>query len=144
MHYLQHESNTLRTLLIKLNRLKTWNNWLRDCLPQETLLEHCQIVGLDGTSLIVIADNSHWMTRFRFFIPQLLTQLRNYPDFQTIRAICCKVIPSHHHAAAIHKKKRRERLIISETTADVLQETAKKIRDEKLKTILEKMAKRIV
>jgi len=141
-NYLQHESNTLGTLLVRLNKLKTWNSWLRNALKEEPLLtQHCQIVGLDGTSLIVIADNSHWVTRFRFFIPQLLTQLRQYPDFKNIRAICCKVMPLHHRA---YKKTKRQPLIISEKTAEIMQDTAKKVKDEKLKTILQRLASRVM
>lgn len=141
-NFLKHESNSFSTLLARLSKLKTWNTWLRELLKNETLLtEHCQIVGLDGASLIVIADNSHWVTRFRFFIPQLLIQLRQYPDFKDIRAICCKVRPVHHRA---YKKTKRRPLIISENTAEILQETAKKVKDEKLKKILQRLAGRVM
>lgn len=138
--YLQHDSKTLSHLLIKFNQLKTWNKWLQECLQQESiLLEHCQIVGLDKTSLIVIADNSHWVTRFRFFIPELLIQFREYPDFQNIRAICCKVRPPHY--AAVRKSKRQP-LVISTQTAEIVQEAANKIKNERLKEILMQIAKK--
>jgi len=137
--YLHTENNTLGQLLLKLNQLKQWNNWLHNCLPAEKLLtEHCQIVGLDKTSLIVIADNPHWVTRFRFFIPDLLVKLRYYPDLQAIRAICCKVKPPYYPVAA--RRQTRQRLIISPNTADILQKTAIKIQNEKLKHVLQRMA----
>lgn len=137
--YLQHESKTLGSLLNKFNRLKIWNNHLRECLSEElTLLEHCQIVGLDKTSLIVIADNPHWVTRFRFFIPDLLIKLRRYDEFKGLLAICCKVRPLNYPST----KPKRKPLIISNNTAEILKEAAKKIKNEKLKAILFKMAER--
>ncbi len=135
--YLQHENKTLGNLLVKFNRLKIWNAWLSECLPEErALLEHCCIVGLDKQSLIVIADNPHWVTRFRFFIPDLLTLLRKYGDFKDIKSICCKVRPLHYSAV----KPKRHPLIISKQTAEVVRETANKIKDMKLKKILMRIA----
>jgi|SRR5579872_2782558 len=137
--YFQHEGKTLGNLLVKFNRLKIWNTYLRECLAEElVLLEHCQIVGVDKTSLIVIADNPHWVTRFRFFIPDLLIKLRHYEDFKNIRAICCKVRPPHYRAS----KPKRQPLIISNQTAEIVQEAAKKMKNEKLKEILMRIAGR--
>lgn len=139
--YLKNDSKTLGKLLLKFNQLKVWNGWLREALPNEiALTEHCKIVGLDKTSLIVIADNSHWVTRFRFFIPGLLTKLQSYPDLQGIRSICCKVMPQRYPAG--EKKTKRERLKITTNTAVILQESANKIKHVKLKKVLEKMAQR--
>ncbi len=138
--YLKQDNHTLGNLLFKLNQLKTWNSWLRAALPADSLImDHCQIVGLDRTSLIVIADNAHWVTRFRFLIPQLLTQLQQYPELKNIRSICCKVRPALHPTI---KKTQRQPLQISATTAEILQETAQKISDQKLKKILQRMAQR--
>jgi hypothetical protein len=141
--FLQHEGNTLHVLLAKLKQLKIWNSWLNECLPEQVLLlEHCRIVGLDGASLIVIADNPHWVTRFRFFIPQLVVALRKYSDLKNIQSICCKVRPPLHFSSV--KKPKRTRLIISENTAECLRETANKIQHEKLKNVLESIAKRAI
>lgn len=141
VHYLTAENKTLGNLLLKFNRLQTWNTWLRECLPNESaLFLNCKIVGLDKTALIVMASNPHWVTRFRFFIPDLLIKLRNYPDFTLLRSICCKVKPVQH--APITAAPKREPLQISAASMQVLQETAKKIQHKKLQLILEKMAER--
>ncbi len=137
--YLNHESKTLGSLLTKLQQLNQWNEWLRACLPHEpTLLLHCQIVGLDKTSLLVIADNPHWVTRFRFFIPELLMQLRQHPPLAEIKAICCKVRPQNYSRAV--RKIRRRPPMLSQQNANMLRETATKIKDPKLRKILEKIA----
>jgi|SRR6185312_6227864 len=136
--YLKNENKTLSQLLMKYSRLTAWNHYLKECLPEETLLLlHCQIVGLDKTSLIVIVDNPHWITRFRFFIPDLIPQLKKYEDLKNIRAICCKVKPPYYPAT---KKQKRQPLVISEQTAQMMQDTAGKIKNSKLKSILLKMA----
>jgi hypothetical protein len=139
--YLQPGNKTLDHLFSKLQRLKLWNDWLQTCLPEETiLLSHCQIVGLDKHSLIIIADNSHWVARFRFFIPEVLTKLKAYSDFKDLRAICCKVRPlqySHHT-----KKTKRQPLLISKQTAEIMQKTANKLKHKKLKDVLDGIAKR--
>lgn len=138
-NYLQHESKTIGHLIAKFNRLKTWNDWLQDCLPDEgILLQHCQIVGLDKASLIVIADNPHWVTRFRFFIPELLIQLRHYEDFKHIKAICCKTRPPHYRVSQL----KRKPLIISSQTAEMMKLAADRIKNEKLKNMLMRIAKK--
>lgn len=137
--YLQGDSKTIGNLLARFNRLKIWNERLAKCLPEEALLlSHCHVVGLDKTSLIVVADNPHWVTRFRFFIPDLLIQLRQYDDFKSLQAICCKVRPPHYRP----NKPKRKPLIISDETADILQEAANKVTHGKLKAVLMKMAER--
>lgn len=137
--WLQHESKNLGSLLQKFNRLKIWNAWLKECLPEEdTLLQHCQIVGLDRMSLIVIADNAHWVTRFRCFIPDLLNLLRRYNDFKQIKAICCKVRPLHYRPT----QPKRQALVISTQTAKMVDEAAEKIKHVKLKAVLKRMADR--
>src|SRR5207245_11165 len=99
-----------------------------------------KIVGLDKHSLIVIADNPHWLTRFRFFIPDLLIQLRGYSDFKDIKAICCKVKPAHYFPV----KPKRVPLIISDQTAEIMHEAANKITHGKLKDVLMRMAKKVM
>src|SRR5690242_2386498 len=100
--YLQPDGKTLGKLLVKLNQLQQWNGWLKECLEQDSLLpKHCFIVNLIGTSLIVFADNPHWVTRFRFHIPALLSKLRNYSDFATVQSICCKVRPNYEPVSSI-------------------------------------------
>jgi hypothetical protein len=142
--FLQLEGSNIGNLLIKLKRLREWNAKLRDILPLETpLLEHCRIVGMDKTSLIVIADNPHWVTRFRFFIPQLVEKFAKIDEFKHIRAICCKVRPAHQARGSFHKNKRRPLRITTET-AEVLHETALKVKDPRLKKILEKIASRAI
>jgi hypothetical protein len=137
-NFLQTESKTLGSLLTRLNQLNKWNSILQECLAKEDeLINHCQIVNLTGTSLIVIADSPHWITRLRFYIPQLLPKLRNYPGLEKVQAICSKVQPNY---TKIKPKKRKPQQRPTTGTATIIREIANKLPDEKLKLILEKIA----
>lgn len=137
--YLQRDSKTLGSLLNKLTQLKKWNLILRDCLGDEAhIMDHCQIVNISGNSLIAIADSPHWLTRLRFHIPDLLPKLREHKGLEHIKAICCKAQPGVHHTKS--KKTTRKKLALRpETSAEIL-ETAKKLKDTKIRAILEKIA----
>ena len=139
-HYLQHDSRTLGNLLSKLGQLQQWNSWLKECLLDQNkmLTQHCFIVNLIGTSLIVIADNPHWVIRLRFHIPELLIQLRQYPGLENIQAMCCKVQPHYIFASSSTHREPQQKLTAK--SAALLRETASKITDEKLRMTLEKIA----
>jgi len=138
--YLQQDNHTLGNLLSKLDRLQQWNSGLKECLLDQNraLTQHCFIVNLIGTSLIVIADNPHWVTRLRFHIPELLIKLRQHPGLENIQAICCKVQPNYVSASSSHNREPQQKL--SAKSAALLRETASKITDEKLRIVLEKIA----
>lgn len=138
-HYLQTNSTTLGSLLTRLNQLNHWNNYLRECLGENELIHHCQIVNLSGSSLIVFADNPHWVTRLRFHIPDLLKKLRNHDGLEKIQAICCKVHPNY---TPTKTKKRPSQQKLSNHTAMIIRDIAKKTSDEKLRLILDRIASR--
>ncbi|MBV8802182.1 MAG: DUF721 domain-containing protein [Gammaproteobacteria bacterium] len=135
--YLNSPNKTLGPLLIKLNQLTQWNEYLKECLIDKPLTQHCYIVNLDKNALIVIVDSAHWSTRLKFHIPDLLKKLRHYPGLENVRAICCKIQPAYHAKAKI---KMRRPSPLSKNTALKVHETAQKITDKNLKKILEKIA----
>ncbi len=138
-HYLQQNGQTLGNLLNKLNQLKHWNKVLRDCLGDEAhLMDHCHVVNLSGNSLIAIADSPHWLTLLRFRIPDLLPKIRQHQGLEQVKAICCKAQPAIHHKRP--KKVQQNRLKLKPETAAVMLETAKKLKDEKIRAILERIA----
>ena len=138
-HYLQQYNPILSNLLSKLSQLEQWNSWLKECLldQNKTLTQHCFIVNLVGTSLIVIADNPHWVTRLRFHIPELLVKLKQYPGLENIQAICCKVQPNYVPASLSNREPQQK---LSTKSAALLREIASKVTDEKLRIALEKIA----
>ncbi len=138
-NYLQRDNKTLSSLLNKLAQLKQWNMTLCACLGDEAhIMDHCQIVNLSGNSLIAIADSPHWLTRLRFHIPDLLPKLREHKGLEHIKAICCKAQPGMFYGRV--KKAQRTRLTIKAETANLILDNAKKIKDEKIKATLERIA----
>ncbi|HLB57370.1 MAG TPA: hypothetical protein VJL60_01000, partial [Gammaproteobacteria bacterium] len=85
-------------------------------------------------------DSPQWVMRLRFYIPELLPKLRAYAGLETIQSICCKARPSHFAAT---KQKNRPKQVISSENAAILREAAHKLRDDKLRAILEKIALRV-
>jgi hypothetical protein len=139
-HYLQ-QHNALGALLPKLQALKQWNAWLVDSLGEEVeLAQHCFIANLAGNSFIVIADSPIWVTRFRFRIPEVLAKLRTYPGLEKVQAMCCKVQPSYTPHSSTYKRPPQQRL--SAQNAQKLREEAKKVKDSKLRAVLERIAGR--
>ncbi len=137
--HLQQDNKTLGSLLHKLAQIKHWNQIIRDCLGDEAhIMDHCQIVNLSGNSLIAITDSPHWLTRLRFHIPDLLPKLRQHKGLEHIKALCCKAQPGMYHGKL--KKPRRNRLMLKPDTANLILENAQKIKDEKIKAILERIA----
>jgi hypothetical protein len=136
---LNPESEALGSLLTRVNQLNRWNAWLLEILPDEKkLLEHCQIVRYEQSTLFVIANNPHWSTRFKFFIPQLVTDLRHYPDFRAICSIQCKIRPLDYQKTPPANPPHQ----LSQENAQLFLELADKINDPTLKKIVEKIASR--
>lgn len=137
--YLQQDHPLLGNVLSKLSQLEQWNSWLKECLPEQnkTLTQHCFIVNRAGASLIVIADNPHWVTRLRFHVPELLVKLKQYPGLETIQAICCKVQPNY---VPVAPSKREPQQKLSPKNAALLRAAASKVKDKKLRMVLEKIA----
>ena len=61
-----------------------------------------------------------------------------YDDLKNIRSICCKVRPPYYPAV----KPKRQPLIITNQTAEIVQEAANNIKNQKLKEILLRIAER--
>lgn len=136
---LHHENKPLEKLFSKLKELSLWNQWLKEALGEEAHLTlHCQIVGIDKKSIIVIADSAHWVTRFRFHLHDILPKLKAHPEFSHVQAICCKVRPEQHRSSI---KKKRTMAALSDENRRILQETIQKIQDPKLRASLEKLSK---
>lgn len=137
-HYLTANNKTLGSLLNQLSQLQKLNALLRDSLGENAfVMDHCHVVNISSNSLIVIADSPHWLTKLRFFIPELLPKLHKHPGLEHLKAICCKAQPKIHFKST---PPIRHRLKLNAQTADKVLETTKQLKDERIKAILEKIA----
>lgn len=138
-HVLKHEGKQLNTLFAKLSELKELNYLFSKYLDPE-LAKHCQAIKIDRDCLIVLVDNSNWGTQLRFYIPDLLAKLKTIPSLQNLKAICSKVRPDYKPAR--FKKQTRIATPLSEESAQMVLDTAKTIKDKKLREVLERIGKR--
>ncbi len=141
---LTHTANSpLSPVLTQIARIQQWNDTLSAALPHETeLLRHCVAVSLENHVLTIVAENPHWVTRFRFLIPDLLENLRKQPAYAALHSIRCKVSPPFYGAGQIETRLGKKRkMIISANSAELLRETAEKVGIEsKLGKVLLKLA----
>lgn len=142
-HVLQQDSYGLGAIFAKLAQLKELNKILSEHLDSK-LVNHCQVVNLVDNQLIVITHNAIWATQFRFQIPQLLNQLQQRPELKGLKAIQCKISPTHHDPRFVEATIDQPMSRLSTETALRIQEMAKTISHEKLQQVMEKIAKHTV
>lgn len=141
-NYLQENTPSLGVLLSKLAQLKQWNLCLQESVGvNHPLLNHCQIVNLLENKLILMVDSPTWMTRMRFYVPELLKKLQKYDSLKHIKEIQCKVYPNT--SPSRKKLKNPPPALLSAQTAEAIRKSAQKISDEKLRKILEKISSRM-
>src|SRR5688572_26423823 len=135
-HILQNDSQSLKSLFAKLKEQEECNVILKSYL-EPLLAKHCHVIHLEKQQLIVLVDNNHWVTKFRFQTPILLNQLRTHQKFAKLKAICCKVSPCYEPLKTPRESEKA--IALTEKTAKILKEQSQKIRDEKLKKILQRI-----
>jgi hypothetical protein len=82
----------LRYLIEHGQRLERMTRLLRDQLPP-TLGAHCRVSGIAQQILILHTDSPAWVTKLRYYRPQLLAYLCRQPDFGPLDDILIKTVP---------------------------------------------------
>lgn len=141
-HVLQQDSTVLGGLLDRLNHHKHLNKIFSEVLDPK-MVKHCQIANFQDKHLVVLTHNALWATQFRFQMPTLLAKLRSYPEFKDIKTMQCKLIPATHERRIPEAHKRPAIAKLSPETAEAILETAKNIRHESLRKVMEKIAKHV-
>ena len=139
-HVLQQDSKVLDSLLNKLNQLTRLNSILAASL-EEKLIPHCQVANYANDSLTVIVYNAIWATQFRFLIPSLIPRLRNEPELAQLKNIVCKITPQIGLREAPSSQVIRLMPKLSFASAEIILHTAQSIKHEKLKSVMERLAK---
>lgn len=125
----------------RVDDLKKLNQIFAENLESH-IAKHCEVVKFEKNCLFVIVENGNWTTQLRFQIPDLIKKLQNHFELQNLNGIICKTRP-HHTLTKVEKPPKRTMSRLSKETAEQILETAKSIQDEKLKTVLEKIAQLI-
>lgn len=139
-HILKQDSQTLLSILAKVNELKQFKEIILLYL-EPALSEHCQIIKFEKNCLFVLVENGHWATQLRFQIPSLLPQLKSHDTLKNINGIICKTRPDTLSKYKSKKTTSRKVNPISPHTAQIILDNTKQIKHEKLKTIFEKIVR---
>ncbi|MHB1948120.1 MAG: DUF721 domain-containing protein [Gammaproteobacteria bacterium] len=137
-HVLKHENKSLQGLMGQLNELQELNALLTEHLDPE-IAKHCQVVKFEKNCLFVIVDNGNWATQLRFNIPDVMARLRQTTKLKNISGIICKTRPNPHLTKSSKVKKRVVTGLSADAAKQIL-ETAKTIKDDKIRKMLEKIA----
>jgi hypothetical protein len=126
----------------KLGELKKLDKLLAQHEPE--IAKHCQIVKLEQNCLFVIVDSGNWTTQLRFQIPSLMRKLNQYPGLEKLSGIICKTRPHHTLSTSTKPRTRTAAACLTPETAENVLETAKTIKDEKLRATMEKIAGNLI
>lgn len=86
------ERGGLRPLVDHCARLERLSLLVAQRLP-EPLDRHCRVANLAGDTLVLYSEGPGWTTRLRFFVPRLLEELRDAPEFRRVREIRIRPAP---------------------------------------------------
>ncbi|NNG12005.1 MAG: DUF721 domain-containing protein, partial [Halobacteria archaeon] len=103
------------------------------------LNEHCRVLSLRDSTLVLAADSPVWAARLRFHTPPLVKQLRNQQAVK-VRTVQVRVRPPDTPQVAEINLPGPRRL--SARNADTLRQTACSVSDPGLKAALMRLASR--
>ena len=101
--------------------------------------QHCQVVNIQSTCLILEANNSAQATKLRYQTPELLAILKTHKDFSDIKSLHWQVKKTDHQDTR-HPKKYLLKPAQLAKTAKVLLASSEYIKNKKLKISMEKLA----
>ncbi len=135
-HILKQDNKALQTLLGRVNQLKEWNRLFAEYLEPE-IAKHCEIVNYEKNCFIVIVENGSYATQLRFQIPDLMAKLKQHPQWVKLSGIICKTRPKHTLAS---NSRSRTKTYLTQKTAKSILDSAQSVKDEKIRTRLQKIA----
>jgi hypothetical protein len=124
-------------LLSRARSLLQLENRLHALLPAP-LTEHCRILSIRDTTLVLAADSPVWAARLRFHTPLLLKQLARIQGVR-LRRVRIRVRPPEAATAPRHRHVPNRR---SAAGTAALQQAAQTVSDPELKTALLRLANR--
>jgi len=134
---LSGKKSQVADLVTTARNLRRLNLFLASVLDQP-LTDHCQIARFEGDLLVLNVDSPVWASRLRYYIPTLLSQLKqNIPYLQGLKTIKITTTPPLPQPAAAPVKQRQ----ISESAADDIQAMADTIADPELREALRRLAR---
>jgi hypothetical protein len=118
----------------KIQQLNQLNEIWRKNYPD--LAQHSRIANFREDCLVIEIDNAAWATRLRYLIPDLIIQLAQHSTLNNLKHIEWYIQPSYQ----IISQSRPLAPILSDTSAQLLQNTASTIRMKPLQEALIRLA----
>ena len=75
-HLLNQPQGDVRVLMDQLTKINIINNSLHQYI-NTTLSQHCRVVNIRKSTLVLAVDSPIWANKLRFQLPDLLSYLRN-------------------------------------------------------------------
>jgi hypothetical protein len=134
---LQGEKNQLADLVTTTRHLRRLERALASVLDQP-LIDHCRLARCDAEQLIIQVDSPVWASRLRYYVPTLLTELKqNIPSLQGLKTIKIHVAPAP-PAPAVKPPPQRA---LSETAAGYINDVAESVADPALRAALQRLGR---
>ncbi|MCF6783897.1 DUF721 domain-containing protein [Stutzerimonas stutzeri] len=131
---LLREAKPLKALFSEAKRLDRLQRLLESQL-QPAAREYCRVASWREGTLLLIVTDGHWATRLRYQERRLQRQLQSMEAFAGLNRILFRVQPPE---APRHRPGPAPELSVQ--AADNIHQTARGIRDPKLKAALERLA----
>ena len=136
-HIAQSDTTVTQKIVQQLSVIDTFNQALQTCLELR-LAEHCRVANYDKGRLVIEADSAACATAIRYRIPELLAALRQNLELPALTQIDYYVKPEQ---ATPQVTTTKNHLQISAASAETLHGMAEGIKDEKLRNLLQRIAK---
>ena len=139
---LKQDSSVLHSLFERLKYLEKLVEILSGHL-EPLLVRHSRVANFENGCLMIIAESAIWATRIRFQAPQLIPKLSAYPELYGLKSIECKVVPIVVQRALMASPyPPRKMPEMNKETAEIVLEMASGIKEDKLRKVMERIAKR--
>ncbi|MCP4476298.1 MAG: DUF721 domain-containing protein [Gammaproteobacteria bacterium] len=146
---INQRGNRLAQIYFKLKKLQQLNQLLEQIIASQLagslsagkqLNTHCRAVNFERNTITLAADSSSWATQLRYRSAIILQALRQYTDWAMVRKI--DIIVAQHIGYGDKTGNHYPQRQLSQQNAEKIRATAKGIKDDKLRHILEQLANR--
>ena len=135
--FLTGKKGDVADLVTQAKQLHLIDVEIRKFLDQP-LTDHCQVAGFKEGVLTLITDSPAWASRLHFYIPTLLTELKqNTTRLQGLNKIVIQVQPEIPEAVSSLQEPR----ILPDSAGKLLEATADSIDSEALQKALQRLAR---
>lgn len=133
---LQEKQSPLTELYKKSRAIHKIDQELKKILDP-SLQEHFELANINADIAVLLAGSSAWATRLRYNIPAILNALNNQLNLTAVKTIRIKI----KKPAFDHKTSSKKTNILSNKSAQFLNDAANNFNDPEIRACLQKLSK---